>query len=69
MTIVPTLGGSVDRILVVGCQPAALDDGIGLSPEVAAAVGPAVTMVGDVVRRELDRISAPVDAETTGHGA
>jgi hydrogenase maturation protease len=69
MTLVPTLGGSVDRILVVGCQPATLGDGIGLSPEVAAAVGPAVTMVGDVVRRELDRTSAPVDAETTGHGA
>ena len=55
MTLVPTLGGSVDRILVVGCQPATLADGIGLSPEVAAAVDPAATMVRDVVRRELGR--------------
>jgi hydrogenase maturation protease len=60
MTLVPTLGGSVDRILVVGCQPATLADGIGLSPEVAAAVGSAVTMVEDVVRRELAR-PAPAD--------
>ena len=65
----PTLGGSVERILVVGCQPATLADGIGLSPEVAAAVAPAVTMVGDVVRRELARTASRVDAETTGTGA
>ena len=32
------LGGSVDRILIVGCQPAVLDEGMGLSPAVAAAV-------------------------------
>lgn len=61
MTLVPTLGGSVDRILVVGCQPATLEDGIGLSAEVAAAVEPAATMVCDVVRRELAR-SARVPA-------
>ena len=30
MALVPTLGGSVDRILVVGCQPDTLEDGIGL---------------------------------------
>ena len=69
MALVPTLGGSVERILVVGCQPATLADGIGLSPEVAAAVAPAVTMVGDVVRRELARTASRVDAETTGTGA
>ncbi len=65
MTLVPTLGGSVDRILVVGCQPASLDDGIGLSTEVAAAVAPAVTMVGDVVRRELAR-PAPAAESSSG---
>ena len=32
------LGGEVDRIRVVGCQPATLEEGIGLSPPVAAAV-------------------------------
>ena len=32
MTLVPVLGGQVDRIVVVGCQPASLEDGIGLRP-------------------------------------
>ena len=28
------LGGTVDRVLVVGCEPASLDEGIGLSAPV-----------------------------------
>jgi len=56
MSLVPTLGGVVDRILVVGCQPEVLDDGIGLSPDVQAAVQPAADLVREVVRRELDRL-------------
>ncbi|HET9759658.1 MAG TPA: hydrogenase maturation protease [Nocardioidaceae bacterium] len=56
MSLLPTLGGAVDRILVVGCQPEVLDDGIGLSAAVAAAVEPAADLVRDVVRRELDRL-------------
>jgi hydrogenase maturation protease len=32
------LGGSVEEIYIVGCQPASLDEGIGLSPSVASAV-------------------------------
>ncbi len=43
------LGGHARRILVVGCEPASTDYGIGLSEPVAAAVGPAVTMVTDLV--------------------
>jgi hydrogenase maturation protease len=38
------LGGNVDRIYVVGCQPATLEEGIGLSPPVAAAVDGAVEL-------------------------
>jgi hydrogenase maturation protease len=38
------LGGSVGRILVVGCQPATLEEGMGLSPPVAAAVDDAVAL-------------------------
>jgi hydrogenase maturation protease len=38
------LGGSVGQIFVVGCQPASLDEGIGLSPLVAGAVDGAVAM-------------------------
>jgi hydrogenase maturation protease len=43
------LGGRVDRVVVVGCQPANLDEGIGLSPPVAAAVDRAVEVVGEVL--------------------
>ncbi len=32
------LGGSVERIRIVGCQPADLQDGMGLTPSVEAAV-------------------------------
>jgi hydrogenase maturation protease len=56
MSKVSTLGGAVPRILVVGCQPQVLDDGIGLSPAVQAAVQPAADLVREVVRRELDRL-------------
>ncbi|MFE2560273.1 hydrogenase maturation protease [Streptomyces sp. NPDC059352] len=40
------------RILLVGCEPACLDEGIGLSPQVAAAVPEAVRTVIDLVRQE-----------------
>jgi hydrogenase maturation protease len=38
------LGGSVGRVLVLGCQPATLEEGMGLSPPVAAAVDDAVAL-------------------------
>ncbi|MGW8991466.1 hydrogenase maturation protease [Streptomyces zhihengii] len=40
------------RIALVGCEPACLDEGIGLSPQVAAAVPGAVRMVTELVDRE-----------------
>ena len=39
------LGGRVDRVLVVGCEPVSLDEGIGLSRPVAGAVDHAVDAV------------------------
>lgn len=57
MTLVPTLGGSVDRIVVVGCQPGSLEEGIGLTEEVRAAVEPAADLVLRVVDRELRRMT------------
>jgi hydrogenase maturation protease len=38
------LGGTIDRIYVVGCQPACLDEGMGLSAPVAAAVEDATVL-------------------------
>ena len=60
--LVPVLGGHVDRIVVMGCKPETMEDGIGLSPEVPAAVAPAAGMVRDVVGRELTRLPAAAGA-------
>ncbi len=43
------LGGSVPRVVIVGCEPLTLDEGIGLSPPVAAAVVPATAAVRQVL--------------------
>jgi len=43
------LGGSVERIYVVGCQPASLEEGIGLTPPVAAAVDGAVELCSQLI--------------------
>lgn len=47
-------GDVVGRVLVLGCEPADLAPGIGLSPPVAGAVDEAVAAVGRVVDRLLD---------------
>ncbi|MFF3327502.1 hydrogenase maturation protease [Streptomyces sp. NPDC002889] len=43
------------RTLVVGCEPASVEEGIGLSPQVASVLPEAVRMVTDLVRHELVR--------------
>lgn len=60
------LGGSVERVLVVGCQPDELEQGIGLSATVAAAVGPAVRRTADLARREASRPPARQRARSPG---
>ena len=53
------LGGTVDNIYVVGCQPASLAEGIGLSPLVANAVDGAVDLcrqlVADIAQAQAER--------------
>jgi hydrogenase maturation protease len=49
------LGGSVPRVYVIGCQPASLDEDMGLSPPVAAAVDGAV----ELCRQLIDEILQP----------
>jgi hydrogenase maturation protease len=47
------LGGDRPRrILIVGCEPASVDYGIGLSEPVAAAVDEAVQIVMDMVKAD-----------------
>jgi hydrogenase maturation protease len=45
LDLVAGLGGRVGRTLIVGCEPATIEVGIGLSAPVAAAVEPAVVAV------------------------
>jgi hydrogenase maturation protease len=58
------LGGTVDRVLVVGCAPASLDEGIGLSAPVEGAVDRAVDAIEDLLG-ELCAPTARADAKET----
>lgn len=42
-------GAAVDNVYVVGCEPACLDEGIGLSPAVEAAIPLATTTVVELL--------------------
>lgn len=53
------LGGSIDRVLVVGCQPAALEERMELSHPVRAAVDDAVPRVLQLVH---DLAAQPVSS-------
>ncbi len=47
--LVAQLGAEPGRVILVGCEPAVLDEGMALSPVVAAMVDPAVRVVVDLV--------------------
>ncbi len=63
------MGGALPPTYVVGCVPADTSEGIGLSEPVAAAVGPATAVVGELVNRLLEDPSGPVGATPVGHAA
>jgi hydrogenase maturation protease len=72
------LGGNVGRALVVGCEPENVEDGLGLSATVEAAVEPAVRRLVDIIHRvqdtqgtELSVLAAksPIEAPTGGRDA
>lgn len=47
--LLSSMGGHVSRVVVVGCQPLTLDEGIGLSEPVSAALLPAAETVRQVL--------------------
>jgi hydrogenase maturation protease len=47
-----SMGGSLPATYVVGCVPADLSEGIGLSPAVAAAVPAAAAAVGSLLGQQ-----------------
>lgn len=49
LALLGVLGGRVDRLLVVGCEPAVAEEGMTLSPPVEAAVDQAVALVQELI--------------------
>lgn len=55
--MVDSLGGKVDRVVIVGCEPESIEERMGLSDVVAAAIPNAVTMITELIERDLTRSS------------
>jgi hydrogenase maturation protease len=49
LALVQALGGVPTRILIVGCEPATVEEGVGLSDPVAAAVDEAIGVVRELL--------------------
>lgn len=49
LAILRSLGGGVDRLLIVGCEPAEIGDGMGLSEAVSKAVDEAIRVVHELL--------------------
>ncbi|MEP6696209.1 MAG: hydrogenase maturation protease [Pseudonocardiales bacterium] len=61
------LGGILPVTYIVGCQPGDLDENIGLTPPVAAAVDVAVKAVLDLLDNQLADVPARAPASTAEH--
>jgi hydrogenase maturation protease len=46
LATVRALGGCSTRVVIVGCEPGSLDEGMGLTPAVDAAIDGAIELVG-----------------------
>jgi hydrogenase maturation protease len=62
------LGGTPGRVLIVGCEPASLEEEMGLSPTVRLAVDEAVALIREVVARERGQ-GSPLGAPPAMPGA
>jgi hydrogenase maturation protease len=49
LAFVRNLGGSCTRIRILGCEPGSVDEGIGLTPDVDAAVPEALAVLRDLL--------------------
>jgi hydrogenase maturation protease len=68
LRLLASLGGHVDVVRVVGCEPARLEEEIGLSAEVSAAVPAAIDLVTAIVTAIVTEISSSARVEV-GMGA
>ncbi|HEX7660046.1 MAG TPA: hydrogenase maturation protease [Pseudonocardiaceae bacterium] len=69
LNLVALLGADPGRVLLVGCEPATLDPGMGLSPVVTAALDTAMVAVAEIIREaRTDEYLPPEDAPMTPAG-
>jgi hydrogenase maturation protease len=68
LSFLNTLGGVSTRIRIVGCEPACLDEGIGLSAPVTAAVGDAVALIRELVSGREDACAERAATPSGGSG-
>ncbi|GAC1611529.1 MAG: hydrogenase maturation protease [Mycobacteriales bacterium] len=61
------LGGTLPPTFVVGCQPAYVGEGMGLTDPVAAAVGPAVRLVHELLALQLGLPAESSPASASAH--
>jgi hydrogenase maturation protease len=52
LALLKTLGGTPGRVVIVGCEPACVEERMGLSAPVAAAVEDALAMIDEIIARE-----------------
>lgn len=49
LAVLSRLGGSIDEVYVVGCEPASVEPGMSLSEPVSAAINPACSLVRELL--------------------
>jgi hydrogenase maturation protease len=65
---VRALGGTPPPTLLVGCEPADVSEGIGLSPALLHAIAPAIDLVHEVLAKHGQTPEGPREAAPTGTG-
>jgi hydrogenase maturation protease len=60
-TLLKTLGGALGEVWVVGCEPVSVDEEMGLSPPVAAAVDGAVRLTRELAETAAAGAAARTD--------
>jgi hydrogenase maturation protease len=48
LSLLRSLGGTRGRVFIIGCEPASIEEGIGLSTEVQGAVDQAIALITEV---------------------
>lgn len=66
LALVPALGGTLGRVVVVGCEPGVIAPTIGLSAAVRRSVERAAGVVVDIVREASAGVAAPADGDRIG---